>query len=112
MSLPATPQSVRTARRFVAERVQDRSDDVIANAVLLTSELATNCVVHARSDFVLRVVVDVEAVRIELVDDDPGLPRRDAGRGILLVDELSTDWGVEPSVDGPGKVVWFEIEGS
>jgi hypothetical protein len=29
------------------------------------------------------------------------------GRGMNLVDALSTQWGVEP--DPPGKKVWFEL---
>jgi anti-sigma regulatory factor (Ser/Thr protein kinase) len=110
MSLPATPDSVRTARRFVADRVEGWPEDLVADALLLTSELATNCVVHARSDYLLKVQVERPAVRVEVCDDDPDVPRvDDRGRGMRLVDELASAWGVEPMVDGPGKVVWFEL---
>lgn len=110
MTLPATPESVRTARRFVDERVRACPPPVAENAVLLTSELCTNCVVHARTDYVLRVrAADADGVRVEVRDDDPALPTvTERGRGMRLVDALATDWGVE-RVGGEGKVVWFEV---
>lgn len=111
MTLPATPESVRTARRFVAERVRSCPDDVAANALLLTSELCTNCVVHARSDYVLRVQVGAGKVRVEVADDDPALPQTGEGRGLRMVDQLAARWGTELADRGSGKVVWFEVGG-
>lgn len=111
MTLPATPESVRTARRFVDERVRACPPSVADNALLLTSELCTNCVVHARTDYVLRVrVPDADGgVRVEVHDDDPALPAvTERGHGMRLVDALAADWGVE-RVEGRGKVVWFEV---
>lgn len=108
MRLPAVPKSVRTARAFVAERVEGCDPELAADTVLLVSELATNCVVHARSDFEVRVFVDGGHVRIEVGDQDAEVPRPvEGGRGLRLVIDLSDRWGTEPQ--GSGKVVWFEI---
>jgi hypothetical protein len=35
-------------------------------------------------------------------------PLDETGRGLLLVDVLSHDWGTTERLDG-GKVVWFEL---
>lgn len=111
MRFPATPESVRTARRFVAERVRACPDQVAANAVLLTSELCTNCVVHARGDYVLRVRVGNGTVRVEVADDDPDVPVQGRGRGLRIVEDVATRWGTELAEREPGKVVWFELRG-
>jgi anti-sigma regulatory factor (Ser/Thr protein kinase) len=109
MTFPATQDSVRTARLFVAERVRPCPEERAADAILLVSELATNCVVHARSDYEVRVGVDGGRVRIEVSDRDPGLPSpSEDGRGLHLVIDLADRWGTDAD-DGGGKVVWFEL---
>jgi anti-sigma regulatory factor (Ser/Thr protein kinase) len=83
-------------------------------AALLTSELATNAVRHARSPFEVRVEVLDCCLRVAVEDDDPRPPaRREAsladtnGRGIMLVDTLADAWGMERA--GDGKRVWFQV---
>jgi anti-sigma regulatory factor (Ser/Thr protein kinase) len=104
------------ARRFVADALWRFGVDseAISTASLLTSELVTNSVVHARSP--VRVVVGVKgrALHIAVTDDEPGDvqpraidPERPNGRGLLLVSRLATTWSVEP-VPG-GKTVCFEL---
>jgi anti-sigma regulatory factor (Ser/Thr protein kinase) len=81
---------------------------------LLTSELVTNAVLHARTGITVRVVRNETGVRVEVADTCPTLPTtrlysEDAvtGRGLQLVESLATAWGVEP---GQGcKVLWFEV---
>lgn len=89
-------------------------DGAIEVCVLLTSELVTNAVLYARSDVVLRVLLDASVARIGVHDDSvvPPLPRSPAredtsGRGLALVELLATDWGV--TTNGRGKEVWFEV---
>jgi anti-sigma regulatory factor (Ser/Thr protein kinase) len=114
--LPALPTSPAAARRFVADALWRFGVDseAISTASLLTSELVTNSVVHARSP--VRVVVGVKgrALHIAVTDDEPGDvqpraidPERPNGRGLLLVSRLATTWSVEP-VPG-GKTVCFEL---
>ena len=51
----AEPASVRAARSFVADALTD-SDADLDVIRLLTSELATNAVLHADSGFLVRVI--------------------------------------------------------
>ncbi len=105
--------SVTAARRMVAGRLAGLVDEsVIETAALLTCELAQNAVRHAGSAFTVAVSTDAGSVRIEVADSGPAFPRLDSGRarggkGLVLVDALSTRWGVR-EVDA-GKVVWFEL---
>ena len=81
------------------------------SAAQVVSELATNCTLHARSDFVLRLSLEGESVRVEATDGAPGgLQARHysstatTGRGLRIVESLSSSWGVAPTADG--KTVW------
>jgi PAS domain S-box-containing protein len=118
--LPPAPDSAREARRFVGEVLaragldSDRRD----TAVLLTSELVTNGIVHAHTD--LQVIVEATAswVRVEVVDGNPSLPqRRDyddeamTGRGLEMLELLADEVGMQPLAD-EGKRVWFRLGGS
>jgi anti-sigma regulatory factor (Ser/Thr protein kinase) len=108
------PVEVSAARRFVAgtlERWHIRADEV----ALLVSELATNAVLHARSDFEVSVCRLPSGVRVEVFDRNTRLPTpaivpADAysGRGLLLVQTLASAWGVESRSD-EGKIIWFEV---
>jgi two-component sensor histidine kinase len=80
---------------------------------LVVSELATNVLVHAHTPFGVTLVGDDDHLVVLTVrDDSTSLPARrtaqatDAGgRGLQLVDTLSTHWGV--NTDGAGsKAVW------
>jgi anti-sigma regulatory factor (Ser/Thr protein kinase) len=115
-AFPASAASPRAARRFVRDVLPVLPDPESSDTVmLLVTEIVTNAVVHARSPVRVAVMVDDSQVRVEVRDDAPQLPvLRPAaeeafnGRGLLLLDRLSTQWGVEG--DGYGKTVWFEIE--
>lgn len=108
--------SVSAARRFVAERLAALEVlDVVDTAVLLTSELVTNSVLHARTEIALSVErLDGERVQICVRDGSGYTPRRrrhahDAttGRGIELLDKLAQSW--EVSVDEGGKTIRFVL---
>lgn|GEM_PF-978195 len=127
------PGSVRTARLFVVDRLQEwGADDVVDSAALLTSELATNAVLHTRRPFSVEVSVAGSTARVEVADQSdevPYLPRHlapasaspgstgdvftDGGddrlfSGLGMVDAVATRWGAEPR-PGEGKIVWFEL---
>jgi anti-sigma regulatory factor (Ser/Thr protein kinase) len=108
---------VGTARRFVRDVLEDNAvdTDVVETVELLTSEVITNALVHARSAPKLAVRVRNEAVRVEVADVSPVVPiRRDidenalSGRGIAIVDSLASGWGVT-GLSPHGKTVWFEV---
>jgi DNA-binding NarL/FixJ family response regulator len=113
--LPAEPLSASQAREAVTRAlIADVSDTALDTLVLLTSELVTNVVTHARSRCHLGVELLPDIVRVS-VTDESGVPlevRRvgddsESGRGLALVEMLSSNWGVvNRSV---GKTVWFEV---
>jgi len=90
------------------------ADDACQVALLLGSELVTNAVVHGVGPVRLCVEVDGEFLRLAVSDASPDQPRRRAappdaggGRGILLLEKLSQEWGVSEAPDG--KAVWCLI---
>lgn len=110
----ADPAEVGGARRF-AHAALNRcglDDDDIP---LLVSELATNAVLHARSEFAVTLWVRPGRVRVEVSDGNTRLPLlqrvpadAQSGRGLFLVKILSEVWGVDSTYDD-GKTVWFEV---
>ena len=113
---PATAASVGQARRFLLDRLPAGSADAADALVLMLSELATNAVRHAATEYEVTVRVSDEAgrVRVEVCDAAGGYPTPqdqagDAphGRGLHIVRTLADAWGVDMRRDRPGKTVWF-----
>ncbi|MFF3958709.1 SpoIIE family protein phosphatase [Streptomyces sp. NPDC001890] len=115
-------RSVATARAFVRDTLQGWGyTDVVDDAVVLTSELVTNAVVHAGTAADVLCLRTEDGVRIEVSDHYPerevplqsagpdfGSPDRENGRGLLLCAALATRWGVEYSPTR--KHVWFQLD--
>ena len=112
--LPFDTASVPVAREFVRARLGRWAGDHHI-VELLTTELATNAVLHAHSAFDLSMRIQDGTVRVEVGDASPVIPApmpappvdSVRGRGLFLVASLSSRWGVrgEPG----GKCVWFEV---
>jgi anti-sigma regulatory factor (Ser/Thr protein kinase) len=111
------PTSVGAARRFVRDVLMSRqvSAGVVHTVELLTSEVVTNAIVHGRSGPQLAVEVGDHVVRVAVHDLSPELPVRRlghpddvSGRGVIIVEELASAWGVEREQNG-SKRVWFEV---
>ena len=115
LSLDPVPASVSTARNFVRDVLGSVDDDVRDTALLLSSELVTNAILHAHTPVQLGMVVDGEVLLVCVADRLPGHvlePRdqsreRPGGRGLALVAALSEQWGTT-SFTG-GKTVWFTL---
>ncbi|WP_242419070.1 ATP-binding protein, partial [Frankia sp. CpI1-P] len=135
ITLPPTPDSPRSARRFVLETLHGRlDDDLLDSALLLVTELVTNVVVHAGTAATVDVRQEGDGVRVGVADRHPvrigmarvkkvDVPRppsafpeeadfgldglREDGRGLALVDALATSWGTEHRPGG--KTVWFRL---
>lgn len=127
--LSATPRGARLARHLAAEQLHtwgwSYNTEANDTATLLVSELATNAAMHGRvrgRDFRLRLTLHREdaTLRIELTDPrpesrppapgtlPPPSPDEDSGRGLLLVEALSTHWGTTCG-DPYTKTVWCEV---
>jgi anti-sigma regulatory factor (Ser/Thr protein kinase) len=85
----------------------------VESAELMTSELATNCIRHARSGFEVAISVD-RAVTVEVCDTGVGRPvlgtptlTSVSGRGLYLVSRLAKDWGTVHR--SKGNTVWFTL---
>ena len=114
-SLGADPVSARLARQFVATTLLSwHVEHLVDTASLLTSELVTNAVLHADSAIEVRLARETHLIRFEVEDHGDGKPIRcypalddTSGRGLALVDTLSSAWGVDPV--SSGKSLWFEL---
>jgi anti-sigma regulatory factor (Ser/Thr protein kinase) len=118
---PCDAASVGAARRLVRAQLvhSDRPRpsvhaEVVDAAGLLVSELVTNAIVHARTPVEVRVSVTDTVLRAEVSDGSPTLPapRRPiglvgTGRGLQLLEQVATRWGVLSTESG--KTVWFEL---
>ncbi|MGW6359220.1 SpoIIE family protein phosphatase [Streptomyces sp. NPDC055092] len=114
-------RSVATARAFVRDTLQGWGfPDIIDDAVVLTSELVTNAVVHAGTSAEVLCLRTDDGVRIEVADRYPereiplqqsainmGNPDREGGRGLQLCAALATRWGVDYTPTH--KLVWFQL---
>jgi anti-sigma regulatory factor (Ser/Thr protein kinase) len=117
VTLAPTPASALAARQAV-EQLLGPAGGPGSFVALVASELVTNAVLHARTavGFSIAVAEDRHSAVVEVHDElPPGRqqlrPRRQdglgwsiRGRGLALVSQLSTKWGVRP--EGEGKTVW------
>jgi len=113
--LPATARSVPEARHHVVATLQEWGYlGLVETARLLTSELVTNAVLHARTEMTLAVQNSDHGVRISVTDSSPvppslrhHSPTATTGRGLRLLNQLAREWSVDER-DG-GKTVWFTL---
>jgi anti-sigma regulatory factor (Ser/Thr protein kinase) len=126
--LPASPPSVRLARSWVSQVLEEIGrEDLVDAAKLGVSELVTNALIHSQPPLSVRVRGTVNHPRIEVVDSSPVPPQRAEvvpeiedvddvnvttfGRGLDLVAMMSRRWGSDLAHDGRSKSVWFEPNG-
>jgi anti-sigma regulatory factor (Ser/Thr protein kinase) len=111
---PATPTSVAAARRFVVTVLGDLEPSPLETITLMVSELATNCVRHARTSYTVTVRRNAGEVHVEVTDGGAGHarvrhpePHDTHGRGLHIVSALATSWGVDEDSTRRGKTAWF-----
>lgn len=110
-TFPCTPDQVGQARRWAASVYADAGADPDV-PVLLVSEVATNCVLHAGGGC-FKVRIDVCELWIEVWDESYVLPHRrvadetsESGRGLELLAMLAE--GYEFVLGTAGKAVCFQ----
>ncbi|MFI7577327.1 SpoIIE family protein phosphatase [Micromonospora sp. NPDC049497] len=123
--LPADRRTPAAARAVVRSVLTEAHLDDLANeALLLTTELSTNAVEHARTELDIEVVADGIGLTVTVSDFASGPVeelivgvRNDAtdigevserGRGLLLVDHFASRWGTTYLPTGKG--VWFRLD--
>jgi anti-sigma regulatory factor (Ser/Thr protein kinase) len=123
LDLAATPAAVRLARSYVRELVGEclaPSKSVLDDLELLTSEVVTNSVLHARprrdGTVMLAALHTGRTVRVEVTDGGPRAgtrpPANDplpvSGRGLRLVEAIAFDHGRYRDSAG-SATFWFEV---
>ncbi|WP_433373092.1 SpoIIE family protein phosphatase [Actinoplanes sp. CA-142083] len=123
--LPNDRRTPAAARALVRSVLEEAGLDALLNeALLLTTELSTNAVVHANTELDIEVSADQTGLTVTVTDFAPGPveqlavgPRNESvdigevaerGRGLLLVDHFASRWGTVH--EGTGKGVWFRLE--
>lgn len=127
-AVTARPEAVREARDALRKTLADWGFGAVADElVLCLSEALTNAITHAAHGDTVTVCAWHKGalVHVEVVDCDQRPPRpkvpaevalsdpppadhqlEENGRGLYLIDALSSRWGVERKPSG--KRVWFE----
>lgn len=116
-SFSGESNTIGAARRFVVDTLHSWGLDQLADAAsMVVSELVTNAIIHAESDFDVSLSSHGDAVRLSVRDHSPAIPvvrnpgpTAISGRGLRMVAALARQWGTEAI--GDGKVVWAELCG-
>ena len=112
------PSAVSAVRDFLRGALRDlglteTNSDLIDLLVMAVNELATNAVLHARTEFTILVLADPTRVRVEVSDANPRMPQTypapahaTSGRGLAIIDGSGLQWGVDSHPDG--KTMWIQ----
>ncbi len=115
----AEPERIAGTRQQLRDMLHDWADpDQVESAVLMLSEMVTNVLVHTDGDALLVAEVSgrhgARRLRLDVADSSDELPHRrrpgelaSSGRGLLLLELLADNWGVDPR--GDGKCIWYEL---
>jgi anti-sigma regulatory factor (Ser/Thr protein kinase) len=117
--LPATTLAPSAARRMLEQLLVASGQSHLADdARLVISELVTNAIRHASNSTTLHLALHVDGdgtLRAAITDSSALAPmvrelaiEDEAGRGMQIVQQLTTRWGVEQDRSG-GKQVWVEL---
>ncbi|MEC4018367.1 ATP-binding SpoIIE family protein phosphatase [Streptomyces sp. H27-D2] len=115
----AESERIAGIRQQLRELLHDWTDpEQVHAATLMLTEMVTNVLVHTDGDAL--VVAELTGspgarrLRVDVADGSDELPHRRqpgelsaTGRGLLLMEELSDTWGVDPR--GEGKCIWFSL---
>ncbi len=123
--LPADRRTPAAARAVVRSVLADANlDELLNEALLLTTELSTNAVEHARTELDIEVTADPAGLTVTVSDFASGpvdeltvgvrnvatdiTEVAERGRGLLLVDHFASRWGTTYLPTGKG--VWFRLD--
>lgn len=115
VELPRARTAAHAARHALRAWCSERLDrELLIDAELLVSELATNALVHGHGQITMRAQLDDARLLVEVIDEGSGferdLRREDfwqiGGWGMGIVDDVAGRWGVPEGATH----VWFELE--
>ena len=115
VGLPRSTEAPSIARRAIRERYTNvLGDEELLRAVLLSSELVTNAVIHGSGAITMCGRLDEDRLRVEILDEgsgfehrsDPAAPLDECHtRGLAIVSVLASSWGTRAD----RTLVWFEL---
>ncbi|MGY0004862.1 SpoIIE family protein phosphatase [Micromonospora sp. I033] len=125
--LPADRRTPAAARALVRSVLAEAElHELLNEALLLTTELTTNAVEHARTELDIEVEADPAGLTVTVTDFAAGpvdellvgvrnttsdiTEVAERGRGLLLVDHFASRWGTTYLPTGKG--VWFRLDRS
>ena len=109
--LPADSTAPGQGRWHVRELLTDRIE--VADAELIVTELITNAWRYGRGPITLNAELLQDGIRIRVCSESSDEPRirtdesPSGGRGLLLIEELSREWGYERI--GDQLCVWAHV---
>ncbi|MFG1657614.1 SpoIIE family protein phosphatase [Micromonospora chersina] len=123
--LPADRRTPAAARALVRSVLAEADlHELLNEALLLTTELTTNAVEHARTELDIEVEADPAGLTVTVTDFAAGpvdellvgvrsttsdiTEVAERGRGLLLVDHFASRWGTTYLPTGKG--VWFRLD--
>nr|WP_204341761.1 SpoIIE family protein phosphatase [Micromonospora terminaliae] len=123
--LPADRRTPAAARALVRSVLAEADlPELLNEALLLTTELTTNAVEHARTELDIEVEADAAGLTVTVTDFASGpvdelmvgvrnttsdiTEVAERGRGLLLVDHFASRWGTTYLPTGKG--VWFRLD--
>src|SRR3954470_23958442 len=112
LHLEPAPRVVGEARQFAREQAPALAADLLDTLLLLTSELVTNAVIHARTPLEVGITITDNSLIVTVHDEDlraaPARDGREGGWGLGLVRAFADDYDMELHV-GEGKTAWFRV---
>lgn len=114
LHLDPLPRLVSEARQFVLEHAPDLPQETEDALVLLTNELVSNAILHARTPLELGITVADGSVLVTVHDLDLArreqtpYASREGGWGLGLVQSLAAESELTPDPEG-GKTAWFRL---
>ena len=113
----ARPASIVGVRWFVAVNLREHDlGDLVDDVQLASSELATNAILHARTPFSVTLEGFDHSVVLTVRDGSDAPPVRatpsplaSGGRGLAIVDGVSSAWGVHQATSGE-KRIWAAFD--
>ena len=115
--LPPVARAPALAREHARRLGSDWSAELMDVVLLVVSEAVTNAVRYGHGHVELSILPSSGRIRIEVTDANPAPPRRrespdglaERGRGLYLLDALTTAWGMHPRNGGQGKTIWLDV---
>lgn len=117
LHLDPLPRLVGAARAFVREHAPPLPEETFDVLLLLTSELVTNAVLHARTPIDLGITIADRSLLVTVHDEDLARPEqrpyseREGGWGLGLVRSLADGFSIDAHA-GNGKTAWFRLSRS